>query len=370
MKVLHCVPSLTGGGAERQLTYLAKALVQIGCDVHVAYVHGGPNLQRLETSGATLHRIAAFGNHDPQILWRLFSTIRKIDPDIVQCWLLQMEVLGGLASLLTRTPWVFSERSCEDAYPPSLKTWLRTRMGLLATAIVANSEGGERYWLAQGQERRRCHIIRNGLPLDEIGKAPMATVEEAGVTAGEPLVLYAGRFGLEKNLEALLRAIGLVATSHPARTIFCGDGPLRNQIENLVRQNGLDQRVRILGYASNLWSLMKRANVVASVSRFEGTPNVVLEGMACRCPLVVSDIPAHRELLDEEAAILVDPRDPRRIADAIIDVIDNPERAAQRAQVAYERVQRYSLPAIARQYADLYKELALTGGRQLTRVAS
>jgi glycosyltransferase involved in cell wall biosynthesis len=360
---------LAGGGAERQLTYLTKELVQIGCDVHVAYVHSGPNMKRLEATGATLHRLTAAGNYDPQILWRLVSTIREVEPDIVQCWLLQMEVLGGLAAVVTRTPWVFSERSCKEAYPVSFKAWLRVKMGLIATAIVANSEGGEQYWRAQSRRRPRCQIIRNGLPLEEIAKAPRATDEEAGVTAGEPLVLTAGRFGPEKNFDALIRAIQFVTPTHPAQMICCGDGPLRAEVERLIAQSHLHGRVRTIGYAPNLWSLMKRANVTVSVSLFEGNPNVVLEAMACGCPLVVSDIAAHRELLDEQSAILVDPRDPQRIADAIMEVLSDPETASQRARSAYDRVQRFSLSAIARQYADLYRELAAASGRRLTRVA-
>jgi glycosyltransferase involved in cell wall biosynthesis len=114
---------------------------------------------------------------------------------------------------------------------------------------------------------------------------------------------------------------------------------------------------------------MKRANVTVSVSLFEGSPNVVLEAMAAGCPLVVSDIAAHRELLDEQSAILVDPRDPRQIADAIIKVLSDPEAAARRARAAYDRVQHYSLSATARQYADLYRELAAPSGRRLARVA-
>jgi glycosyltransferase involved in cell wall biosynthesis len=358
-----------GGGAERQLTYLAKELVQLGWDVHVAYVHSGPNMKRLEETGATLHRLRALGNYDPQILARLLSTIRRVEPDIVQCWLLQMEVLGGLASMLTRTPWVFSERSCEEAYPASVKAWLRVKMGLVATAIVPNSEGGDRYWRARAHGPLRSHVIRNALPLEEIAKAPTATVEEAGVAAGTPLVLSAGRFGPEKNLESLVGAIGLVVASRRVQAICCGEGPLRKNIEELVAESGLNDHVRTTGYAPNLWSLLKRANVTVSVSRFEGSPNVVLEAMACGCPLVVSDIAAHRELLDERSAILVDPRDPRQIADAIIEVLSDPEGAAKRARVAYDRAQHYSPSAIAREYADLYRELAALRGRRLTRVA-
>lgn len=369
MKVLHCVPSLVGGGAERQLTYLTKDFVQSGWDVHVAYVHAGANMRRLEETGATLHHLKARSNYDPRILWQLLQTIRKVQPDIVQCWLLQMEVLGGLASLLTRTPWVFSERSCEDAYPRSLKTWLRIRMGLLATAIVPNSEGGERYWRTQTRRRLRCPVIRNGLPLEEIANASVASSEEAGIAPGEPLILSAGRFGPEKNLETFVRAIQLVVANRPARIICCGEGPLRQRIEELVAAGGLAGRFLTTGYAPNLWSLMKRAKVTVSVSWFEGTPNVVLEAMACGCPLVVSDIAAHRELLDEQTAILVDPADPQKIADAVIEVLSHPEAAAGRARIARERVQQYSLSRIARQYADLYQELAASRGRGLTRVA-
>jgi len=153
------------------------------------------------------------------------------------------------------------------------------------------------------------------------------------------------------------------------KAILCGDGPLRTRIEELIAENGLNDRVRTVGYAANLWSLMKRASMMVSVSLFEGTPNVVLEAMACRCPLVVSDIAAHRELVDEHAAILVDPHNPRQIADAIIEVLSNPREAAVRAQVAYDRIQGYSLSAIAKQYSDLYRELATARGRGVTRVA-
>src|SRR5690349_22535546 len=102
VRVLQCVPSLAGGGAERQVTYLVKELALIGWDVHVAYVHGGPNLARLQQTPATLHQLDSTGNYDPRILWQLLRTIRRVEPDVVQCWLLQMEVLGGLASMLTR----------------------------------------------------------------------------------------------------------------------------------------------------------------------------------------------------------------------------------------------------------------------------
>jgi len=350
---------LGGGGAERQLTYLAQAFVEMGWDVHVAIVQGGPNLTRLERTGATIHRLHGISNYDPRILYQLLGTIRRIKPDVAQCWLLQMEVMGGLASLLSRIPWVFCERASEEAYPSSLKMWLRVKVGRLATAIVSNSQTGDRYWAARTREGVKRRVIPNCVPFEEIVATLPVNLAEIGVTTGDPVLLIAGRMEPQKNFETLIRALRLVMASRPVQAVLCGEGSLRGLVERLVEQNGLANRVRVVGYVSNLWSLMKRADVTVSVSWFEGSPNVVLEAMACGCPLVVSDIPTHREILDEDAAVFVDPANPQRVADGIIRSLGDPEKAQQRARIAQDHVQRYSLSTVAKEYADLYRELAL-----------
>jgi glycosyltransferase involved in cell wall biosynthesis len=333
---------MAGGGAERQLTYLSSELVRTGWDVHVAVIQDGPNVARLDATGATVHRIRAGGNHDPLILARLIRTIRAVRPDVIQCWLLQMEVIGGLAAILTGTPWVFSERSAAEAYPPGAKTWLRVQVGRRANAIVSNSAIGDLYWRTRAGSHVKRFVIPNGLPLDEIGAAPPATGAEPGVSGDKPIVLYAGRLSAEKNVETIVRALHLVA----------------GRISGLVATLGLAEQVRIVGYVSGLWSLMKRANALVSVSFFEGNPNVVLEAMACGCPLIVSDIPAHRELLDEGTALFVDPAQPREVADAINSVLNDPGGAAARAQAALARVRAYALSRITERYAEVYRTIA------------
>lgn len=360
---------MAGGGAERQLTYLVREFVQMGWDVHVAVIQGGPNLARLEATGATIHRLRAAGNYDPRIFYQLLGTIRRVKPDIVQSWLLQMEIVGGLTSLLTGTPWVFSERASEEAYPESLKMWLRVKVGQFATAIVSNSQTGDRYWAARTRDRVKRSVIPNCLPFAEIAAARPATLAEFGVTTAEPTLLIAGRMEPQKNFETLIRALRLVVANRPVQAILCGEGSLRGLIERLVNENGLTNRVHLVGYVANLWSLMKGADATVSVSWFEGSPNVVLEAMACGCPLVVSDILTHRELLDEDAAVIVDPRDPQCVADGIVRALNDREGSEKRARTAMDRVQRYSLSTVAKEYADLYRELALQAGRHLKQAA-
>jgi len=357
VRVLHCIPSMEGGGAERQLTYLAKQLVAAGCDIHVALTRGGQNLGRLAATGATVHMIGPCSNHDPRIATRLLRTISGVKPDLVQCWLLQMELAGGLACLATGTPWVFGERSSAEAYPRTVKNRLRIRMASFASGILSNSAAGDEFWRTRAKPAVPRYIVRNALPTHEIDATPVANPVHLGIRPGQPLVLTAGRLDAAKNTIALVHAMRQLRAPSPVAALVCGDGPLRTEIETVIMEHGLRSTVRVTGYASNLWGLMKRASVFVSPSRFEGSPNVVLEAMACGCPLVVSDIPAHRELLDEDAAVFVAPDDPAAIARAIERVLSQPARTAVRTDLARRRAEGHAEPRIAQQYLKVYEDV-------------
>lgn len=356
-RILHCIPGMGGGGAERQLAYLSGGLVRLGWDVHVALVSGGPNLERLERSGAVIHRIAARSNHDPAILWRLTRTIERLQPHVVQVWLLQMDILGGIAARLRGVPWILSERCSERAYPGTLKYRARQWVAHAASAVVSNSEGGREYWHARLGARTRGYVIPNALPLDEIDAEAPADASRTHVPGSDALVVFAGRLTEQKNPETTIAALARVLGRPHTAAAIVGEGPMRRSLDGLVRQHGLDGRVVFPGYVEHLWAWLKRASVFVSPSRFEGHPNTVLEAAACGCPLVVSDIPAHREFLDASSALFVDPDDAEALAAAIADVLDHPAAARSRAETARGTVARWSVDRVAAQYERVYLDV-------------
>jgi glycosyltransferase involved in cell wall biosynthesis len=200
-------------------------------------------------------------------------------------------------------------------------------------------------------------VIRNALPLDEIETVQPATWGEIGLESEQQIVLYVGRFHPHKNLSTLLLALSEVVSRPGAVAVLCGDGPLKELIKWRLKEYLIAGRVLLPGYVSAVWNWMKRADVVVSVSLLEGHPNAVLEAMACGCPLVVSDIASHREFLDEQSALLVDPRAPDEIARAIRSVLSDPEAAERRALNARARVAQWSILAIARQYERVYEQV-------------
>jgi len=357
MSILHCISNMAGGGAERQLVYLSRELVRRGWDVHVGLIREGPNFEKLVASGCKIHKIPAIGNHDVLILWHLIKLIRDVRPHLVQTWMRQMDVFGGIASRLTGTPFIISERCIAAAYDTSFKHKLRLSVGRYAAAIVANSPGGNQYWQEQIGDNVPKNIVKNILPLEDIERADPSYCDNLYSFPNSKILLFVGRLSSEKNIEIIIRAFKLVEAQQDVVLLICGEGELKPQIENLIHEENLTGRVILLGYVNNVWELMKRADLFISLSKYEGVPNAVLEAIACHCPLILSDIPSHRDFLNDEKALFVDQGRVSDIASAILTCLEDPKRARQRAQKARADISSFSGAIIAEQYQSIYSRI-------------
>ena len=357
LRLLHLIPSLSSGGAERQLQYLAQGLSERGHAVHVGYLHLGPD-ERVQVC-AQLHRIRAVGNYDPSILGQLWTLMARLKPDIVQTWIMQMDVLGGLVATARGERWIIREPNEALAYRRSWKFRARERVGRRARAILCNSDGGRQYWtgVAPGKP---TFVVRNALPAEAIGLARPAAVDLFGLDPKLPIVLYAGRLVADhtsdKNLTTLVSALRLLRGRTRVQALLCGEGPQRGQLEREIERLGLHETVKLSGHLprERLWGLLQVATAFVSVSRFEGMPNAVMEAMVAGCPLVLSDIGAHRELVSQDSALLVASDRPDAIAQAIEAVLGRPEEARIRAARAKARTHTWTLAAAAADCEQVY----------------
>jgi glycosyltransferase involved in cell wall biosynthesis len=361
MRILHLIPTLEIGGSQRQLSLLAEAQVRRGDEVHVGLMRGGPNRSRLDGVPVHWHDLPHSGHHDPMLLLGIAAVVRRTRPDVIHTWLTQMDILGGIVARMFGRPWVLSERSEALAYPPTVKNRVRVRLAEWASVIVANSGGGQEYWRRFPAVRCPSVLVPNVVPIEAIDAAPRARAA-AGASGTAPLVLSAGRFVDYKNMPLLVAALPEVVARTGARVMLCGDGPEMAHVAALVADAGVGDHVELPGFRTDVVGLMKAASVFVSLSRFEGQPNTVLEAMACRCPLVLSDIPGHRAVANG-AALLVRSESRAEVAEAIVDVLVRPDAAAARALEARRMVEPLRPEAIADRLDQVYREVVRANGR-------
>lgn len=354
MRILHLIPNLSSGGAERQLSYLAPELVRRGHEVHIAYSKKGPS--KIDLPGVVLHQLKSWSNYDPYLIWQLQRITRSFKPEIIHTWILQMDILGGIVAKFNRIPFIFREPNQVLAYPPNWKNRFRVWVASGANAIVSNSHGGEEYWKMQLPHSCR-YVVVNALPLLEIDKAPTA-LPSGMVETGRPMALYVGRVIAYKNLKPFIEAMALVKQRQDVLGVVCGHGPQLSELKVFVQKLGMEKDIYFSGHLSSVevWGLMKKATIFVSLSEHEGRPNTVMESMACVCPVVLSDIPAHREILDKSSALFVDPSNIQQVADTILQALSDHEASKNRALIAKQKTQEWSIVEMAKSYERIYKE--------------
>jgi glycosyltransferase involved in cell wall biosynthesis len=360
-RILYLIPTLEGGGAERQLSMLAVEMVRRGWVVHVGIRRGGVYEKSLRDCGVILYFLGDHKGINLQLLMRINALIKQIKPDVMQTWLPQMDIVGGIAALWNSVPWIMSERSNGFFFHRfKFQSWARCSLARYASGIVANSSNGVAYW-REILSTDAC-IFRVANIVDVAAIRSTVPVSSGPLNSNEDMrmVLVVGRLVSTKALNIIIQGVRLVPVIYDVRVLIIGEGPLREEIELGIREAGLNDRISLYPFRADWWGLLKNASALISMSRFEGHPNVVLETMAAECPLIVSDIPAHREFLNEDLAIIVPQDNAAMLAEAIISIITEPVAARQRAERASIRVAGLTPQLAADAYESVYEE-AISG---------
>jgi glycosyltransferase involved in cell wall biosynthesis len=352
-RVLHCIHSLSGGGAERQLIILLNKLAAAGAPCAVFCVDSAGD-RRLDG------RIPVFrASSRRRWNWGLFADLDRViaefDPVLVHAWLpASMTIPALLAARRRRRVAVFSYRSRMHFHRPLALIEFACALAC-ADAVVSNNP----VQYSDLQYRALFRLKRGREIRNAVEAVPEARRRSAARDAGgSTRILYAGRLVGAKNVECLIDALALLGDGHDWRLQICGDGPLRDHLRARVAAQGLAERVALLGYRDDLPTLMGEADLLVAPSFYEGMPNVVLEALAAGLPSVLSDIVAHRALVgDAPCCAWFDPRDPDELARRLAALMEAPAQAAALAEAGRAVAARYSPELMGRSYAAFYGEI-------------
>jgi len=221
-----------------------------------------------------------------------------------------------------------------------------------------------------GVERERIRVVPHGVDFADLGAAARAAVGDAGKRwerrgIAEPYVLWIGTQEQRKNVVAVLDAFAHVAARHPELSLVLHgpNGWLGDEVGEGLQQRGLHSRTIVSEGSlprNELAALYARASAFIYPSLYEGFGMPVLEAMACRTPVVTSNISALPETAGD-AALLVDPLDDVALAEAIARIMEDPVLAEDLAQRGQKRARALTWGETARRTWAIYEEACAVG---------
>ncbi|HPF40770.1 MAG TPA: glycosyltransferase [Phycisphaerae bacterium] len=363
IRVLYLSTDLQRGGLPLRLVQLVRRLATMGVTPIVGCLAArGPLNDVLEAEGIETFHCDARGGWDPTCLLRFARVVRRVNPDLIHASLFHANLAARLCGRIDRSrPVITSTVTIEVE-----RRWHRRIEGLscgLSSAHVANSDAVASHLVDElGFPPGLTRVIPNGIDIDAIDAAPPISRASFGIRNDTPLVVWAGRMDPVKNVDTLIEAVVRVNQRRGVQLALVGDGPDRRRIQTLVDNCAASPCVSFVGWSDNVAGWLKSADALVFPSRTEGCPNVVLEAMAARCPVIASRIPPHAQLLaDGAAGRLCAWNDPAEFAGAILEELAADGRTDRR-EFARERLLRnHALAGAAERWLDCYREFL--GGR-------
>lgn len=178
--------------------------------------------------------------------------------------------------------------------------------------------------------------------------------------ASKPALVHVGGFTYEKNHVRLIEIFEGIQKKQPGASLhFVGSGPLKQQIEDLVKQKGIEQQVHFYGFRNDAMQFIKNADVLLLPSIIEGLPGVILEAFYCKTPVVAYNVGGIGEVvINNKTGRLVQKDDEGAFVDNVLAAINNTSGNEQMVQNAWQLVMsEYLNTGIAKKFLEVYDSI-------------
>ena len=366
-RVLWLIKGLGLGGAERLLTSTAALIDRSRFDVEVVYLlaRSGDFEPTLEAYGVPTLCLEARWTVESAWPRRLVHILRTERFDLVHT---HSPVPASAARLFAprRTRFIHTEHNVWSSYRrptyiANAMTYRRNQRVLaVSDAVAASIE--PRWWCGPSRWQPQVETLHHGVDLRRISRGPEArsAARDALSLADEALVVgTVGNLTAQKDHAGLITAFEMVHRRHPAATLLImGSGPLENELRGQAEASGLQQAVRFLGSRPDVLALLPGLDLFVLGSRYEGLPIALLEAMASGIPAVATRVGGVAEAVrDGVEGLLVEPRDPHSLAEAMAALLNDASERARLAAAATARIETdFSIDRAVQRIEEVYTQ--------------
>lgn len=375
--IIIAIPCLNRGGTEQQTLLLVKALVEMGYNVEVCcyFEYDAQMVAEFKAKGANV-RVLGWSRSIGSVSFirYLAKIFRDKSPYIVHVQYMAPGLLPIIAAKLALVPAVFATVHYPST-PHGFAAHLLLRFGAFLTdCFTCVSQAAEESWFgdsfllnpsdSDNLIARKHLTIPNAVDVDEIDKAlaekTPTIFEKTRRFAGKTIIGTVARLSEEKGLDVLLKAFVIVRKKLPdVHLLIVGDGTQKDYLQKLAADLGIANSCTWLGRLpwSEAMGYLGLMDIVVVPSRFEGFGLAAIEAMACKKPVVASNVDGLAEIIqDGKNGFIVDVADVKGFVEKIITLLKDEPQRKKIGQVARKHVvDNYSYPIFRERIKILYK---------------
>lgn len=363
VRIAFVITELEVGGAERCLANLVAGIDRarfepIVCSLAPRPVAGKDVLVRqIEEASVSVHFLnLQTSTRFLSGLAKLERVLRQHETEVVQTFLFHANVIGAIAAKRAGVSRIAS--SIRVADPSRWRAWLERFTSRRVDYIVCVSQSVADFAVKRGWfPKSKLVVIPNGIDLTKPQLDTELDRSQLGIPAERRILLCVGRLHPQKGLDWLLQLGPELFKRLPDHDlVIVGDGPERKSLGDLAVRLGIQDRVHFVGWRSDVPELLRATEILLLPSRWEGMPNVLIEAMGSRLPVVATAVEGVLEVLGPLAEVQAVPAgDAVAFTEAVCRIAEDPSFRSQLGNANHERIQEhFSLSAMIARYEELY----------------
>lgn len=350
MRILHVITSLRTGGAEHLMVDLLPRLRDMGNDVELLLFDGTKTTfyQQLESLGIKIHCLRIGGSvYNPLNILKLLPFLNRYD--IVHTHNTAPQLFAAVGGMFCKATLITTEHSTSNRRRNyQIFRYIDRWMYNQYKRIICISEPSEDNLRNYLEGTYPVITIKNGI---DVNKFSTAESIDLGIGDCKKITMVAG-FRYEKDQSTLINSLKYLPDEY--HVILVGDGEKRAELESLVENENLKDRVHMLGIRSDVPQILKSSDVIVMSSHREGLSLSNVEGMCSGHPFVASDVEGLREVT-EGYGVLFPHGDSKALADTIKKFCTDNEYAEHVSARCRERAMEFDISKMAINYNKVYQ---------------
>ena len=327
IRILYVITSLGIGGAERLLLSHLKLLDHKRYEFHVCALWNKPDdLVNDISYYSTITSLGIKSRFSPSAITQLAKLIKQTKPDIIHSHLFQPRIYSAMAHIISNYGILITHKHNKvNPKKHNILIILEMISILLSKKVIAISNSVKTSLRKIELVRsKKIFVLHNGIDYQKFFKI----ADSNKILKVNPIIFGTiCRLEPQKGISYLLLAMKFILTKFPSAQLeIVGDGSLQQELKELTEKLGISNSVKFFGKFTDVIPFYRRMNIFILPSVYEGFGIVLLEAMAAGVPVIATNVDGIREVvINGESGILIPPKNPEAIAEAILKLIENPQ---------------------------------------------